>query len=286
MLLLGGVDAWTELMGPSSLQSSSTGSLSFKNANVNGIKPARPLGRVPMARDAYRFTPQRKRTYESRTLSKEEESKWDETLREHPTNERTAAAEQDGSDELSYVRTTEDFFRRYPELPSIQESMISARPAPKRVAYYTAPVDSIPEPPARPAPALPRQRSSGVLEKAPITTYAMSSGIGTGSADLAPSAGLTGLRNTGVSCYANSIVQCISATGPLRDYLINFVPGPNTKVPRKAGESTDPPQLLVRNLGNLLGHMWSGRYDYVAPNTFLVSHVLSKCPVTYPLTKS
>ena len=274
MLLLGGVDSWTELMGPSSLQSSSTGS-SFKHANGKSIKPARPLGRVPMARDAYRFTPGRKRTYESRPLSKEEESKWDETLKEHPTNESSTAVEQDGSDELSYVRTTEDFFRRYPELPSIQESMISARPPAKRVAYYNTPVNSIPEPPARPAPALPRQRSSGVLEKAPVAAYAMNSTTSNGLADLAPSAGLTGLRNTGVSCYANSIVQCLSASGPLRDYLINFTRGDNTKVPRKAGESTDPPQLLVRNIGNLLGHMWSGRYDYVAPTTFLVSYVLS-----------
>ena len=274
MLLLGGVDAWTELMGPSSLQSSSTGSSPFKKANGHGIKPARPLGRVPMARDAHRFTPGRKRTYESRPLSKEEESKWDETLKEHPINGNSTAVETDGSDELSYVRTTEDFFRRYPELPSIQESMISALPPAKRATYNHTPFNSIPGPPARPPPALPRQRSSGVLEKAPVATYAMSSATSTGLADLTPTAGLTGLRNTGVSCYANSIVQCLSASSGLRDYLVNFTPSNSTKVPRKADESTDPPQLLVRNIGNLLGHMWSGRYDYVAPTTFLVSYDL------------
>lgn len=270
-LLLGGLDAWADLMGPSSLQSSSTGSTSAKKSNGNGVKSARPLGRVPMAREPYRF-PVRKRTYESRPLSKEEESKWDETLREHPTHESPTAVEQDGADELSYVRTTEDFFRRYPELPSIQESMISARPAPP--TYRVEPFNSIPPPPARPAPALPRQRSSGVLEKEPIAEYAMMSTTGITSSG--PTPGLCGLRNNGVSCYVAAVVQCLSASGRLRDYLKGFNPGPGTRVPRKAGETTDPPQLLVRNFGNLLGHMWSGHYDFVVPNTFLVSIF---CPI-------
>lgn len=271
LLLLGGLDAWTDLMGPNSLQSSSTGSLSSKISHGNGLKSARPLGRVPMARDTHRFPVVRKRTYESRPLSKEEESKWDETLKEHPVNGSPTSIEQDDSDELSYVRTTEDFFRRYPELPSIQESMISARPAPQRAAFHNESINSVPEPPARPAPALPRQRSSGVVEKTRVAGYAMTSGIVTGISNLPLRAGLCGLQNSGVTCYALSIIQCLSATGQLRDYLIHFRPGPNTQVPRKSGETTDPPQLLVRNLGNLLGHMWSGQYDYVVPNTFMVS---------------
>ena len=277
MLLLGGLDAWTDLMGQSSLQSSSTSSLSSKKSSGNAMKSARPLGRVPLAREPYRFPALRKRTYESRPLSKEEESKWDETLKEHPTAESPTAVEQDASDEFSYVRTTEDFFRRYPEVPSIQESMISARPAPQIPAYRNQLINSIPEPPARPAPALPRQRSSGVLEKTPIATFPMSSGIDKGISNPKSKCGLTGLQNSGVTCYALAIVQCLSATGPLREYLINFTLGPNTAVPKKASESTDPPQLLVRNFGNLLGHMWSGMYDFVAPVTFMVS--LSHCVV-------
>jgi ubiquitin carboxyl-terminal hydrolase 8 len=265
-LLLGGLDAWADLMGPSSLQSSSTGSSVAKKSNGTAVKSARPLGRVAMAREPYRF-PARKRTYESRPLTKEEETRWDETLREHPAHESATSVEQDSADELSYVRTTEDFFRRYPELPSMQESMISARPAPsiRRVDPYNA----FPSPPARPAPALPRQKSSGVLEREPIAEYAMVSKSST--ANSGPTPGLCGLRNNGVSCYIAAVVQCLSASGRLRDYLKGFNPGPNTRVPRKAGESTDPPQLLVRNFGNLLGHMWSGHYDFVVPNTFLVS---------------
>jgi ubiquitin carboxyl-terminal hydrolase 8 len=268
MLLVGGVDAWTDLLGASSLQSSSTGPLPLKSTNETSIKPARPLGR----RDANRFVPGRKRAYQSRTLSKEEENRWDETLREHPADENAPSYTDQSSDDLSYVRTTEDFFRRYPEVPSIQESMVSALPAPKRVAYGHAPVNSIPDPPTRPAPALPRTRSSGVLERAPVPSYTMNSGIGTGSAVLERTSGITGLSNSGTTCYVNAVVQCLSMTGPLRNYLVNFrIGGNNVKVPRNAVETSDPPQLLVRAFGNLLGHMWSGRYDYVAPNTFLVS---------------
>ena len=265
-LLLGGLEAWADIMGPNSLQTSSTGSTASKKPSGNGIRSARPIGRVPMAHEPYRFSAVRKRTYESRPLSKEEESKWDETLREHPTHERASVVEQDGSDELSYVRTTEDFFRRYPELPSIQESMISARPAPQ--PYHVQPFNSVPAPPARPAPALPRQKSSGVLEKTPSADYAMTSTTGITSSG--PTPGLCGLRNNGVSCYVSAVVQCLSASGQLRDYLKGFTPGPTTMVPQKASETTNPPQLLVRNFGNLLGHMWSGHYDFVVPNTFLV----------------
>ncbi len=283
-LLLGGLDAWADLMGPSSLQVSATNSPSSSRTNGNGIKSARPLGRLPKAREPYRFPAVRKRTYESRPLSKEEENKWDETLKEKPTREHAThdsptAVEQDDSEELSYVRTTEDFFRRYPELPSIQESMISARPAPP--PYRVEPF--IPPPPVRPAPALPRQRSSGVLERAPVAEYATTST--TGRTSSGPTPGLCGLRNNGVSCYIAAAVQCLSASGKLRDYLKGFTPGPNTRVPRKAGETTDPPQLLVRNFGNLLGHMWSGGYDFVVPNTFLVSIIFflySTCPDIHP----
>ena len=272
-LLLGGLDAWTDLMGPSSLQTSSTGSISARKSNGVGSKSARPLGRVPMAREPYKFTV-RKRTFESRPLTKEEESKWDETLKEHPTHDSTTTVEEDASDDLTYVRTTEDFFRRYPELPSVQESMISARPAPP--TYRVEPFNTIPPPPARPAPTLPRQRSSGVLEKTPSADYAMVSTTGITSSG--PTPGLCGLRNNGVSCYVSAVIQCLSASGRLRDYLKSFTPGPVTKVPRKTNETTDPPQLLVRNFGNLLGHMWSGHYDYVAPNTFLVCTLLWLLP--------
>jgi ubiquitin carboxyl-terminal hydrolase 8 len=71
----------------------------------------------------------------------------------------------------------------------------------------------------------------------------------------------------------NAATQALSATPFLRDLLVNYQYPPPVPIPRKQGESTDPPQLMVRSLGNLLGHLWSGQYDYVTPNTFRVSKI-------------
>ena len=43
------------------------------------------------------------------------------------------------------------------------------------------------------------------------------------------------------------------------------------KVPRRAGETTEPPQLMTRFLGNLIAHMWGGQYDFLCPTTLRVS---------------
>ena len=274
MLLLGGLDAWTDLMGPSSLQSSLASTAPSKTSSVNGTKSGRPLGRTPISRDAYRNPAARRRTYQSRPLSKEEESKWDETMKERPTTTSPTTTENDSTDDFSYVRTTEDFFRRYPELPLIQESMISSRPAFR--SHKDGLINPMSKPPARPAPALPRQRSSGIVERTLIASYAMQDENSRPeplslSNEAPDGGGLTGLNNPGQHCYALSVIQCISASGQFRDYLLNFQVGPQTAVPRKDGESTDPPQILVKLLGSLLRHMWSGQYDFVKPTTFMVS---------------
>jgi ubiquitin carboxyl-terminal hydrolase 8 len=270
MLLLGGLDAWVDLMGPGSLKTSSAG-MSSAAASARKIpKPTRPLGRVPMARDASKVQALARRPRESRPLSKEEENKWAETLRED-TESRMADGESPDADEFSYVRTTEAFFRRYPELPSVQESMISTRPPSMDDHHNELANAAVPRPPTRPAPAIPRQRSSGISERGPSATYAMSSGMGPGTITSTPiPQGLTGLDSTGVTCYVNAVLQCLSATKPLRDFLINYnYPGPRLP-PRKSTETSDPPQLLTRNLKNVYGSLWCGQYEWITPKTFWV----------------
>jgi ubiquitin carboxyl-terminal hydrolase 8 len=270
-LLLGGLDAWVDLMGLGSLQDSSTGlTTSSRVAARKGPQPSQPLGRVAVTRDTRKYVPARRRTYESRPLSKEEESKWDASLREDNTRSPTAA-ESSSPDEFSYARTTEDFFRRYPELPAIQESMISPPSVPHINTYQNELTNSVPRPPARPAPALPRQRSSGLSEKGPSATYALTPGSQSSITAPKVTPGNTGLFNGSVMCYMNAAIQALSSTDFLREVLLHFIYPPTPRLPRKRGEISDPPQLMVRNLGNLLGHLWSGQYDYVTPKTFAVS---------------
>ncbi len=276
-LISGGIDAWVDLLGPNSLKHSLDGP-TLDAGFRNGLKPSRPLSRTSVAR-ARNLPIKRRRTYSSRPLTKEEEIKWDSTLREESVQSPATPADSPAED-LIYARTTEDFFRRYPELPAIQESMVkpvSTSSLPQ--TYQNEFVNVVPRPPARPPPALPRQRSSGISERGPISTYAHSNGDSITQTRVVP--GLTGLHNPNNLCYFNSAIQILSATPFLRELLLNHQHPPPLRIPRKDGESSDPLQLMVRSLGNLLGHMWSGQYDYVTPNTLRVGQPVGVLPSLY-----
>lgn len=266
-LLSGGIDAWVDLLGPNSLKNSLNGAIVDAARNV--LKPGRPLSRTSMAR-ARNLPVKRRRTYSSRPLTKEEEHAWDSKMKEESAVRSPTTPGDSQAEDLVYARTTEDFFRRYPELPAIQESMIKPISTPLGPQSHQDQFSSVvPRPPARPAPALPRQRSSGISERGPIAQYAHTTGDTITEYRVVP--GLTGLHNPNNLCYMNSAIQALSATPFLRDILLKHQYPPTIPIPRKEGETSDPPQLMVRSLGNLLGHIWSGQYDYVTPHTIRVS---------------
>ena len=275
MLLVGGLDAWTDLLGPASLKATISRTSSPAPDTLASRKHGRPLGRFPPARRPPAVPLKRRKTHSSRPLTKEEEDVWDETLKADSDLWKTNEAERANTAELVYAKTTEDFFRRYPELPAIQESMMSPMPPEPRMERPMVP--QLPQPPARPAPALPRQRSSGLSERgAPVMVAAHNSGI------TAPTVqyGLTGLTNEhAVTCYMNAAVQAISATPFLRELLINFNKA-NHIVPIKAGERSNPPQLMVRSFNILMNHLWSGQYNYLTPHSFGVSQVILRTLVS------
>lgn len=268
MLLVGGLDAWTDLLGPASLKATISRT-SSPAPDSSSKKHGRPLGRFPPARKPPAVPLKRRKTHSSRPLTREEEEVWDQTLRADSDHWKTAEAERSSSTELVYAKTTEDFVRRYPELPAIQESMTSplpSNPVPNNMIRPSS--HQLPPPPARPAPALPRQRSSGLFERGPIMVPAHSTQQITEPL-VAP--GLTGLTNAScVTCYMNAALQAISATPFLRDFLARFNRTVNP-VPRKDGELSDPPQLMVRSFNILINHLWSGQYNYLTPQSFSVS---------------
>lgn len=272
-LLAGGLDAWVDILGSNSLKSSLDGATTSRNR----VKPSRPLSRHSMGHSSRNIPVKRRRTYASRPLSKEEEKKWANALKEEHAIQSPVVPEDTNADDLVYARTTEEFFRRYPELPAIQESMtrpVSVPSAPKTYQDEFARV--MPKPPARPAPALPRQRSSGISERGPIATYAHTTGDTITQSRVPP--GLTGIENPHNLCYMNAAIQAMSATPFLRDLLMNYQHPPQTPIPRKRGETSDPPQLMVRCLGSVLTHLWNGQYDYVTPTTLRVSQIISDSP--------
>ncbi|KAG4412999.1 hypothetical protein IFR04_013858 [Cadophora malorum] len=260
MLLVGGLDAWVDLLGPNSLKATNKAAPSTTTSN-------RSLGRFSRGFDAQRNGLNRANTRTSRPLTQEEEAKWDLAMSQEPAPASPSA--EHPSEEFVYARTLEGFLNKYPEMPVIQESMVSETPPRPTEPKLDKLEDSIPRLPTRPAPALPRTRSSGISDRGSGTNTSYTSPIsGTSSiTQLRVSPGLTGLQNGSFFCYMNSAIQALSATPFLRNYLMDFNYPHTLKVPRRAGETTEPPQLMTRFLGNLIAHMWGGQYDFLCPTT-------------------
>ncbi|TVY39374.1 Ubiquitin carboxyl-terminal hydrolase [Lachnellula subtilissima] len=243
MLLVGGLDAWIDLLGQNSLQSSSSG----PRSTATSLKPARPLGRVAVTRGSRKplFVPRR---IESRPFTKDEETKWDEVLRNDETVGSPAVAPDGESENLYYARTTDDFMRRFPEVSTIQESMMSGD---KTVLVESPLTEEFPTPPARPPPALPRQRSSGISER--------------GSVAYTPAHAATTIE---LPKKASRTYWLTQSWEPLLHEFNHSDYPPRQRIPRKGAELSDPPQIMVRNLKNVFFYMWAGSYDWVTPKTF------------------
>ncbi|QSZ36280.1 hypothetical protein DSL72_007406 [Monilinia vaccinii-corymbosi] len=260
MLLSGGLDAWIDLVGSGALQGLIPGNKSpvkLKRYSNQG------LGRVSMAREARKGLATRRTAPRSRTLSAAEEEKWDMAIKRDAEHE-DAPTEDIAMDEAYYARTTDEFMRRYPEVPTFKQSMASPS-TPRSLPLYDRSVLSAP--PTRPPPALPRQRSNGISEKTPYKSYAMTGGSSSAPPLIDP--GLCGLRNiTGSLCYMNAAIQAISASPAIRNLLIHFQYPCHPEIPKKPEEDSPPKLLMTRALRSLLQHMWCGKYHEIVPRMF------------------
>ena len=247
MLLVGGLDAWVDLLGPNSLKAT--------NKAAPSTTSNRSLGRFSRGFDAQRNGLNRANTRTSRPLTQEEEAKWDLAMSQEPAPASPSA--EHPSEEFVYARTLEGFLNKYPEMPVIQESMVSETPPRPTESNLDKLEDSIPRLPTRPAPALPRTRSSGISDRGSGTNTSYTSPIsGTSSiTQLRVSPGLTGLQNGSFFCYMNSAIQALSATPFLRNYLMDFNYPHTLKVPRRAGETTEPPQLMTRGVASMTSYV-------------------------------
>jgi ubiquitin carboxyl-terminal hydrolase 8 len=279
MLLVGGLDAWVDLMGSHSLKTSNNGTLDSGTSTKLTKKAVGALSRVGAVRDPTRSITSRP-PVQSRILTREEQNKWSETLNKDKVSGRPADADPETSDEFFYTKTTDDFFRRFPDISTIQESMVSNIQSPPPLhSYGTELSNTVPQPPTRPAPALPRQRSSGLSERGPTAVYAAGHSVNRSNniTEARVVHGLTGLYNPHNLCYMNSCLQALSATPMIREEMLRWHNRSSLstgKIPRKDHEAVEPSQLLVKNLGVVMHHLWSGHYDWISPKTFAVSEIL------------
>lgn len=237
-LLIGGLDAWIDLLGYQSLQHSKTAAL-MGVTRVGRFRrgAGRPISRVPLASANSSLEVRKRRLREYDPLDAEEAKAWLETARkegvEAPDFQQSASdGEEDGEQPTvevpmsPLVHSYEDFLRKFPEPSAIQQSMV----VPRAPALPTRqPEPRIPIAPSRPPPALPRPSYSGVSERA-ASQQSQSSRYSSSippplytSNALAPHMKLprTGLINFSVTCYMNATIQCLLATIPLSQFFLD-----------------------------------------------------------------
>lgn len=219
VLLIGGLEAWTDLCGSQSLLSSRT-----------ALQPGRTKGRVPIASQNSSSEIRKRRLRDYNPLDADEERTWRERARKEEVQSPEYELGQGDSDtefaaphgeERIYplVHSYQEFLKKFPEIPTMKQSMMISSPAP-------APA---PAPPSRPPPAVPRPSYSGVSERdssalSPTSRQQLSSQpplYTTRAISHYLKLPRTGLVNFSVTCYMNATIQCLLATIPLSQFFLD-----------------------------------------------------------------
>ncbi|KAI1106553.1 cysteine proteinase [Jackrogersella minutella] len=240
-LLKGGLASWLNDFGELSLEVSDTIS-NHMPLSVIPTQKSRGIGR-------YRT--------KTKTLTQDEVNQFEDIIK----------ADQTGMSEFDYVRTRDDFIRRYPSIAGAPESMASAADEELRKQEEDFLAGIAPAPPRRPAPTITRTRYSGLDSRdddSDIGGVAMLADAG--------SAGggqflRTGLHNNGNSCYCNSTVQALLASPGFASEII----AENWPETWRVKDSREParPQLLAKILKNLFDWMHKRQFEIMRPTTLM-----------------
>lgn len=240
VVLIGGLEAWIDLVGSQSLKSSATAALtgSARNRNLKS-QIGRPIGRVPMASHNSSLEVRKRRLRDYYPLDADEDRTWRETARKEEVQSPGYEVGQGDSDVESVapygeesisplVHSYEEFLRKFPEPSAIRQSMMISSPASVTVPP-SRPPPSLPNAPSRPPPAVPRPSYSGVSDRdsSPLSPtsrqqYSAPPPLYTARA-ISHYLKLprTGLINFSVTCYMNATIQCLLATIPLSQFFLD-----------------------------------------------------------------
>ena len=279
VMLKGGLVAWAELVGPQALITSNTAAL--VGSRRVSRKPGRPIGRVPMASANSSLEVRKRRLREQKPLNPDEEKSWLETAsREEVDPADYQHAQSDGdtdsnSDEpmSPFVHTYEDFLRRFPEAPPVQQSMMVSLPPPpplSRQPMPPPPPRSLPSVPSRPPPAVPRPSYSGVSERDSTQFSPTSRQSSSTQHPLYTSRSIshylklprTGLINFSVTCYMNATIQCLLATIPLSHYFLDNKWKDQTQKNWKGSNG-----IMPGIYANLIRSLWKDDVQAIRPSS-------------------
>ncbi|PGH29080.1 ubiquitin carboxyl-terminal hydrolase 8 [[Emmonsia] crescens] len=280
-LLVGGLDAWVDLVGPHSLATSKTAAvLSSIHARRPAQAAAKPLRRVPTASANSSWEVRKRRLREFKPLNPEEERAWLEKARNeeidpstYVTEDGTITEEPDSFDEQEppspFVHDYEDFFRRFPEPRDIRQSMVGAHAQPISPQIPLSD-PSLPPSLSRPTPAIPRPIYSGVSEGRHVQPPLARQSSASKTALYAASSPIdrmklprTGLVNMGSTCYMNSIIQCLSVTIQLTKFFIDN--GFHSQVQKNWKGSQG---ILPGLFANLVRSLWKNDVEVIRPTSF------------------
>ena len=276
-VLLGGLEAWTDLLGPQALQTSQTATSNAAARPRRLNKSGRVVGRMSLGSANSSREIRKRRLREYNPLNDDEERAWREKARKEEveaTEYQQAQSDGDGESVSTHpdepvsplVHSYEDFLRKFPEPSAIQESMVGIRPGlpPSR------PAPILPSIPSRPPPAVPRPSYSGVSERDSSQLSPNSRAPLSAQPPLYTGRSIThylklprtGLINFSVTCYMNATIQCLLATLPLSQFFLdnrwrNFVQK-NWK-----GSNGIMPEIYA----NLIRSMWRNDVQAVRPSS-------------------
>ncbi|KAF2638640.1 cysteine proteinase [Massarina eburnea CBS 473.64] len=255
IFLMGGIVAWLDLVGPHSLKMSQTLEV------VTGGKPRSRPPRRPAPGYAARAL-QNRRQREYNPIEPEEQQQWLEKIRrERSVMERPTEEDEDATSPIYH--TTEDFLRRYPDVEDQQSMMYPPSRSQPPVQYTPAP---IPAAPSRPPPSVPRVSYSGVHER----EVARQTNGNQPPAYVSPGRPVsvrlhrTGLGNLGVTCYLNSVIQCLSANPDLTSLFLSRRYSQDVQEDNFKGTRG----VLAEAYYSLLTNLYKGDVSYVRPKTF------------------
>ena len=275
-LLLGGIDAWVDLMGTNSLATSKTAALMGSTRRRVPHGATRPTGRSRMVSANSSLEVRKRRLREYKPLNRDEAEAWRQKAHEEEVD--TNEYSQEGSDgdvedvepNSPFVHDYESFLRKFPEVSGSQQSMSMPIRMPPPYPTSRHEQAAIPPVPTRPPPAIPRPSYSGQAEinhsQPPLARQNSSMRPPLyASHSIARRLKLprTGLTNFGVTCYMNSTLQCLSATSQLSQFFLEdrykgFVQH-NWK-----GSDGIMPDLYT----NLIRSLWKSDVEVIKPTTF------------------
>lgn len=237
-LLKGGIDAWTDVFGDRSLQSTPTTDSKLQRAN----RMRQPLIRRRGSKYVFSQLPE----------------KDVETFRKGLAKDAAPPV---------FPRTRDEFLR-YPPVSTNQQSMTSAvseRHNHEFTNRFSSPTQML-SPPTRPQAAVQRPSHSSLSQDSHDDHEPTEQIPG------APPKVQTGLNNPGNWCYANSTLQSLLASPNFGRELADseWARRYKNKVPRKRGEKMDQPQLMIQMLSNIFYWMSSGKFQTMKAQMLMV----------------